>query len=102
MLLSMRTVLSMTLSKHTAIAVAALLAGLVGGSAAPALAKPTPAKSAPVESLIPHCLVEDGGPQQVCVWDSAVDGNGTPAAPDNTVILYVSRPGEDPEAFRLK
>ncbi|WP_112678844.1 hypothetical protein [Micromonospora saelicesensis] len=90
----------MTLNRNAAIAVAALLAGLVGGSAAPALAKPKPA--APVESLIPHCATEDGGPQQVCVWDSAVDGNGQPAAPHNVVILYVGRPGQDPEAFRLK
>lgn len=89
-------------TKHAAIAAVALLAGLAGGSAAPALAKPKPAAPASVESLIPHCAAEDGGPQQVCIWDSAVDGNGQPAAPNNVVILYVSRTGQDPEAFRLK
>jgi hypothetical protein len=52
-------------------------------------------------SGLPHCAVEDGGPQPVCIWDSAVDGNGQPA-PDNVVILYVTRPGEDPIGYRLK
>lgn len=89
----------MTLRNMSKYAVAALVlaAGLVGVSAAAPAAKPKPA-----ESLIPHCLVEDGGPQRVCIWDSAVDGNRQPAAPNNVVILYVSRPGQDPEAIRLK
>lgn len=92
----------MTLRNMSKYAVAALVlaAGLVGVSAAAApAAKPKPQ---PAESLIPHCLVEDGGPQRVCIWDSAVDGNRKPAAPNNVVILYVSRPGQDPEAIRLK
>lgn len=99
----MRTVKRMnlrTLSGYAAVAVV-LAVGLAGGSAAlPATAKPKPAP-VPAE-LIPHCLAEDGGPQQVCIWDSATDGNGQPAAPHNVVILYVSRPGQDPEQFRLK
>lgn len=60
------------------------------------------AASTPDRPQVPHCGSEDGGPQPVCIWDSAVDGNGTPAAPNNTVILYISRPGQDSEAIRLK
>lgn len=86
--------------KYAAVAALFLTAGMAAGTTT-ASATPAPVRQ-PVESLIPHCLAEDGGPQQVCVWDSAVDGNRTPAAPNNVVILYVSRPGQDPEAFRLK
>lgn len=85
------------MSKYVAAALI-LAAGLAGGSAA----SPADAKPKPAESPIPHCLAEDGGPQPVCIWDSAVDGNGLPAAPHNVVILYVSRPGADPEAHRIK
>lgn len=78
----------------------ALAIGFAGGSVAtPADAKPKPK---PASLPIPHCATEDGGPQRVCIWDSAVDGNKTPAAPNNVVFLYVSRPGQDPEAIRLK
>ena len=93
------------LSKY-AVAAICLVAGVAGGSAFTATtadAKPTP-QQAPkaVELPIPHCATEDGGPQKVCIWDSAVDGNKTPAAPNNVVFLYVTRPGQDPEAIRLK
>lgn len=89
-----------TTSKYVAAALVLAL-GLAGGSAmAPAAAKPKPAT--PAETLIPHCLAEDGGPQPVCIWDSAVNGNGQPAAPNNVVILYVTRAGQDPQALRLK
>ncbi|WP_371409728.1 hypothetical protein OG423_14075 [Micromonospora zamorensis] len=81
-----------------ALALGAVLAA--GSASAPATA--TPQRPQPAEQLIPACLAEDGGPQPVCIWDSAVSGNGLPAAPKNVVILYVSRPGQDPEAFRLK
>ncbi|HEY9415922.1 MAG TPA: hypothetical protein VIQ30_14255 [Pseudonocardia sp.] len=89
------------MSRYAAGAVALAVAFAGGIIAAPADAKPRP-KPAQVGPAIPHCATEDGGPQQVCIWDSAVDGNKTPAAPNNVVFLYVSRPGQDPEAIRIK
>jgi hypothetical protein len=85
-----------TLLQRIAAAAVLIGAGFLGGGSAPA------ASAAPTTPVIPHCLVEDGGPQPVCIWDSAVDGNRQPAAPNNVVILYVSRPGDDPAAYRLK
>lgn len=92
------------MSRYAAATAVALAVGLAGGSVGTAaLAKPTPVKQpTPAELLIPHCATEDGGPQRVCIWDSAVDGNRQPAAPNNVVILYVSHPGQDPEEIRLK
>lgn len=81
------------MSRYAAAAAVALAVGLTGGSIGTA---------APAEQLIPHCAAEDGGPQRVCIWDSAVDGNRQPAAPNNVVILFVSHPGQDPEEIRLK
>jgi hypothetical protein len=94
-----RTVAAMRLQtvSRIAAAVALIAAGLlVGGPSATSAAPSRPAET------IPHCLAEDGGPQPVCVWDSAVDGNGAPAAPNNVVILYVTTPGQDPVAHRIK
>lgn len=83
---------------------ALLVVGAGFGAAGVVLASPdTPTR--PVETAteqIPHCEYEEGGPQPVCIWDSAVDGNGLPAAPDNVVILYVTAPGQEPVPYYLK
>lgn len=86
------------LAKYAA-AAAVLAVTFAGGTfTANALASP----DEPQTPQIPHCQAEDGGPQPVCIWDSAVDGNGTPSGGDRVVILYVSRPGQDPQAYRLQ